>query len=165
MNTNDERDKITAQWITSLAISVVCCAALFLIFAGYIMDVHSKIIDTSIRLEVLQERQNHLVAELDALRRPIPVTMIAPAGQNAAGNVQQGPQAPQNASTPASPPAPVGNVSVPDVSVPEIAPVAAPPAPPSADVHLAPPAVVPPAPPVAVPSIAPAPAKAPAAKP
>jgi hypothetical protein len=78
MNASNEQDKLTSQWITSLAISVVCCAALFLVFAGYIIDLHGKTSDTAIRLEVLQERQNQLVAELNAMRRPIPVMSMNP---------------------------------------------------------------------------------------
>jgi hypothetical protein len=77
----NEQENITSQWITSLAISVVCCAALFLVFAGYIMDLHEKTAMTSVRLEFLQERQNQMSAEMDMLRRYVPVMMPAAAGR------------------------------------------------------------------------------------
>jgi len=63
----------TIQWIISLAISVICCAVLFIVFAGYLLDVHNSVSLNTIRLEVLQERQNQLSSEIDYIRHPIPV--------------------------------------------------------------------------------------------
>jgi len=103
MNAMTEQEKLTSQWITSLAISVICCAALFLVFAGYIIDLHGKTADTAIRLEILQERQNQLVAELDAIRRPIPVMATNPAYQ------QTRQTTPENATAPLTETAPQAN--------------------------------------------------------
>lgn len=58
-----------AQWITSLAISVVCCAILFVVFAGYIVKLHEKTNIAEVRLEVLTERHNQLQSEVMQLRR------------------------------------------------------------------------------------------------
>lgn len=88
MEAMTEQEKLTSQWITSLAISVVCCAALFLVFAGYIIDLHEKTADNSVRLEILQERQHQLVMELDALRRPVPVMAFSPYQQQKQGGQQ-----------------------------------------------------------------------------
>lgn len=58
-----------AQWITSLAISVICCAVLFVVFAGYIVDLHEATNLTSVRLEVLMERHNQMANEFNDLKR------------------------------------------------------------------------------------------------
>ncbi|MGE4351427.1 MAG: hypothetical protein AB7E52_04475 [Bdellovibrionales bacterium] len=74
-NTNSLQAQIVAQWITSLAISVVCCAILFIVFAGYIVELHDTTNLLSVKLEVLQERHNQLNSELTLLKRP-PVLQI-----------------------------------------------------------------------------------------
>lgn len=76
MNANNElrHARVLSQWIVSLAVSVVCCAVLFLVFARYIVEIHASSSLAMVRIEALQDRQSQLVAELDALRRPIPVT-------------------------------------------------------------------------------------------
>lgn len=61
--------QIVAQWITSLALSVICCAILFIVFAGYIVDLHESQNLLTVRLEVLMERHNQLQSELLALKR------------------------------------------------------------------------------------------------
>lgn len=73
-----------AQWITSLAISVVCCAILFVVFAGYIVDLHNKSNLTQVRLEVLQERHNQLQSEVMMMRRGPIVQINNPPSQAAA---------------------------------------------------------------------------------
>lgn len=60
------------QWITSLAISVICCAILFVVFAGYIVQLHEKANMAGVRIEVLQEKYNQVVADIAALRRVQP---------------------------------------------------------------------------------------------
>lgn len=100
MNASTEQEKLTSQWITSLAISVVCCAALFLVFAGYIVDLHRKMSETAIRVELLQEVQSQLTAELNAMRRPIPVMPMGPMEPSTQAVPQVAPQA-----VPPAPPA------------------------------------------------------------
>ncbi len=78
--TNDmERNQNVSQWIVSLAISIICCAVLFLVGASYIFTLNEKVTLATVKVELLQARQSQLIAELDALRRPIPVTTNAPA--------------------------------------------------------------------------------------
>lgn len=70
-NTNKSlQAQIVAQWITSLAISVVCCAVLFIVFAGYIVELHDTTNLLAVKLEVLQERHNQLNSELTLMKRP-----------------------------------------------------------------------------------------------
>lgn len=159
MHQASEQENLTSQWITSLAISVVCCAALFLVFAGYMMDLHEKTATISVRLEFYQERQNQLTAELDALRRPIPVMPLAPAAVPPSV-----PNAVPNAVPNMAPPAPAAQpnaaqpVKAPEAPAPNtMKPVT--PAPSAPAMQPAPPAAKP------VPGKAPAPGKTPAPKP
>lgn len=67
--------QIVAQWITSLAISVICCAVLFIVFAGYIVELHDSTNLLSVKVELLQERNTMLQNEVAALKRT-PVVQI-----------------------------------------------------------------------------------------
>lgn len=79
MNSVNDQQKYLAQWIISLGVSVVCCAVLFIVFATYIMNVHDKAAITAIRLEIMQDRQNQMVAQIDAIIRAMPQSVR---GQN-----------------------------------------------------------------------------------
>lgn len=71
MNTNNPHIQIVAQWITSIAISVICCAVLFIVFAGYIVDLNSAINLVSVRLEVAQEKYANLYSEVETLKKTL----------------------------------------------------------------------------------------------
>ncbi|MDD5585509.1 MAG: hypothetical protein PHY92_00940 [Alphaproteobacteria bacterium] len=151
MHQASEQENLTSQWITSLAISVVCCAALFLVFAGYMMDLHEKTGWITSRLEFYMERQNQLTTEVDILRRQALVMPLAPAAvppsvPNAAPNVAPPPAVQPNAAQPVETPAPSAMKPVP-------------PAPSAPAMQPAPPAAKP------IPGKAPLPGKAPASKP
>ena len=72
--------QIIAQWITSLAISVICCAILFIVFAGYIVELHDTTNLISVKLEVLQERHNQLLSEVNNIKRTpvVQINSVAP---------------------------------------------------------------------------------------
>lgn len=57
-------------WITSLAISVTCCAIMFVIFAGYVADIRKNIAAHDLKIEELIQQQNMLVSQIDVLRHP-----------------------------------------------------------------------------------------------
>lgn len=57
-----------SQWIISLAVSVICCAVLFVIFAGYIFAINDKINSNSARLDAVLERTNLVLSELQKIR-------------------------------------------------------------------------------------------------
>jgi hypothetical protein len=63
----------TGWWITSLAISVVCCAIIFVVFAGYLVEVNKSLAvssaTTNVRLEMLEQRQNQLNSDIEVLHR------------------------------------------------------------------------------------------------
>jgi hypothetical protein len=121
MKENEEEPRLMAQWIVSLAVSVVCCAVLFVVFAGYIVDIHDSLNLTKVRLEVAQERVTHLNTEVDALRRalmpPQPYGRVeaAPAGSSAP--VDSAGEAADTLSTAAQQPVP-GQVPATVVSAP-----------------------------------------------
>lgn len=79
MNNNDNhktlQTQIVAQWITSLAISVICCAILFIVFAGYIVQLHETTNLLTIKVELLQERNTQLSNEMTMMRKG-PVVQI-----------------------------------------------------------------------------------------
>jgi len=135
MNQPNEREKILSQWIISLAISVVCCALLFLVFAGYIMRLHDKISATSvqmsatsIRLEMLLERQAKIVTELENMRK-----IAAAAMPNAAHDLQAA-----TITVPEQPAPPAHGLAVPSGQLPAALPPA--PSPVSKGIPKAPPA-------------------------
>lgn len=61
----------TLQWIISLAISVICCASLFVVMAFYITDQHTTLSNVSLRMDLLQQRQDRLANDLDVLRQRV----------------------------------------------------------------------------------------------
>ncbi len=63
------------QWITSLAISVICCAILFIVFAGYIVRIQETMNLLSLRVELLKERNDNMTHEISMLRKG-PVVQI-----------------------------------------------------------------------------------------
>ncbi|NTU76333.1 MAG: hypothetical protein HGA90_00710 [Alphaproteobacteria bacterium] len=61
--------RMAIQWIVSLAVSVLCCALLFVVFASHLPDIQGNTELALVRLAILQERQNQLISELDMMRR------------------------------------------------------------------------------------------------
>lgn len=122
MEQNNSYSQVIAQWITSIAISVVCCAVLFVVFAGYIVDLHSAVNLVSVRLEVAQEKYAYLLSEVDTLKKtlvfqangraPGPAAPAAVSDQPPSSGVEitgpapADPDAQTPAALPAAPPAP-----------------------------------------------------------
>ncbi len=68
------------QWITSLAISVICCAILFVVFAGYMVGLYEKTNLLEARADIMRENYSNLSSEIMFMRRlPIRSTTRAPA--------------------------------------------------------------------------------------
>ena len=61
-----------ASWIISLAISVACCAVLFVVFAGYLSDIKKTLVATNEQLQQMAARDEALMAQLKLMR-----TMVA----------------------------------------------------------------------------------------
>ncbi|MDX2028675.1 MAG: hypothetical protein SFW62_08570 [Alphaproteobacteria bacterium] len=119
----------TSMWITSLAISVTCCAILFVVFAGYLTDIKQNIATGNARLEQMAAHQDALLLEIQSLHRSLTT-------QGAATNAAPVATAPSPAVTPEAPVVPAANPLAPTPAVPADAapavPVVTPPAMPAA---------------------------------
>lgn len=129
MSEKNDPGKLIAQWITSLAISVICCAILFDVFAGYLMDIRSTSNLTIIRVENLQEKIRQLTTDLTALQRQ-------QAASNPKDNAPVAPPSPPSAGVDLSDPtltepqdAGKAEAAPPPASAPSAAPVKAKPQP------------------------------------
>ena len=109
---NPEKFQNTLWWITSIAVSVVCCATLFVLFASYLVEMKASMQENEMRIEMLEGREKNILVEIQALRKQItPVAVTAPVAA-----------APLPTAA-----APEGNaVMVPVTSAPAVAPEAAP---------------------------------------
>lgn len=107
-NNNGGSAQLVAQWITSLAISVICCAVLFVVFAGYLVDMHSSINLATVRLEVVQEKCNQMASEIAILKKNV---LLQPQQAGAAQPPVQAeappPEAPPSTGVEISEPAPL----------------------------------------------------------
>lgn len=56
-------------WIASIATAVLCCAVLFVLFASYIVDIKAAIVDTGERINLVQQRDDRILAEIEMLRK------------------------------------------------------------------------------------------------
>lgn len=100
-----------SQWIVSLAISVICCAILFLMFAVYMLSLQEKIGIVAIKLESVEQRQGQLATDINAIRHPIQV-QISGVGTSPAAPAIPAPAPVAEMPPPAAPAvAPVGVVA------------------------------------------------------
>lgn len=101
----------TLQWIISLAISVICCASLFVVMAFYITDQHVTISNVALRMDLLQQRQDRLTNEIETMKRSAPPRTqslsdtATPAATTAVPAETGAVAAPKPAETPAAAPA------------------------------------------------------------
>lgn len=80
MTSEDPRLKTALWWITSIAIAVVCCSSLFVLFANYLVDMKAELRDVNARLSILEERANNASATIDLLRARLPQNAAAKTG-------------------------------------------------------------------------------------
>jgi hypothetical protein len=140
--------KTVSSWIVSLAISVLCCAVLFVVFAQYVVDIKRNIAAENQRLEIMTIQQDELLAQIKSLHK-IMAASIAPVATPAVpapvGVAVQAP-APAEIVQPATP-APAAPAT------PEPATVAPAPVPTSGTDAVATPPAAPPAPPADLPPV------------
>ncbi|MDD4617353.1 MAG: hypothetical protein PHW76_09680 [Alphaproteobacteria bacterium] len=58
-------------WIASIATSVMCCSILFVLFASYIVDIKSTLEETSGRINIIQLREEKILAEIEMIRKRV----------------------------------------------------------------------------------------------
>ncbi|MEQ1653610.1 MAG: hypothetical protein ABL897_14070 [Hyphomicrobium sp.] len=78
------------QWITSLAITIVCCAIFFLVFSGQFLAMQKEVTAARVETGMLEARLNYLeshilwgqrhqvVNDVSKTSSPLPVNMPAP---------------------------------------------------------------------------------------
>lgn len=76
MDMSNASKQNTAWWISSLAISVVCCAILFVVFASYLVDVKEDLALTRMRFDMVDQRLSTLTSEMENLYRRTSVQQI-----------------------------------------------------------------------------------------
>ena len=120
----------TLWWITSLAISVVCCAVLFVIFAGYVVSIKEDLSMARLRGDMAEQRLNLVNTQIEMLFRRTAGLAVAgapklapPASANDLGTVPatEGAAAPAKPVT-TSPPSPVLNNIVLPPATPALVP-------------------------------------------
>ncbi len=133
-NSPENNQQSISWWITSLAISIACCAVLFVIFAGYLTSIKREISAENMQLEQMAVHQETLLVELRALQhslgQPTPsATVAAPTTAPVAPPAVQPPAMPtveEPSITPPAVTAPTGTTA-PTVTTPApVAPTAIP---------------------------------------
>ncbi|MFA5040396.1 MAG: hypothetical protein WC464_02020 [Bdellovibrionales bacterium] len=61
--------EVALWWITSIAVSVLCCSILFVLFASHLVDVREMVQDTSARIDIISAREDRILAELELIRK------------------------------------------------------------------------------------------------
>ena len=98
--------QVAIWWITSIAVSVLCCSILFVLFASYLVEVKEAGEENQVRIKTVEERESRILEEIELLRKHVVVQ--APAAVTSSG-------IPVSASPPASiviPPALVPSVTI-----------------------------------------------------
>jgi len=80
-------------WITSIAVSVLCCSVLFVLFASYLVEMKQSAKDNELRITAIEEREDRILAELEIIRKHSLAQATAPAAQAVA------PEAPATTAT------------------------------------------------------------------
>jgi hypothetical protein len=85
MDTNEPKNAGNVSWwITSLAISVTCCAVLFVIFANYFVTINKSLADANIRLTAMEADESQLLVEVQSLHHVITANATAASAPAAA---------------------------------------------------------------------------------
>ena len=141
-------------WITSIAVSVLCCSVLFVLFASYLVDIKNSLRNNNDRITIVEDREEQILSEVSLIRKHV---VLIPSQPPAPVPVPPAPPA-EGQPVDASPPVAAPVMPSPSSPPPDAVPAAPPPA-----VNALPP-ISPPAMPVPVPvpsSVAPAPVPTP----
>ncbi len=117
---NNRVHPVVSWWLGSLAISVTCCAILFIFFAGYVDDLKETVSSQRARMDILEQSNTEMVRSLMSLRKRIPsnqTVSAAPAEIPPAPTPAVATDAPPSAAAPAIP-APPTNIEPPTLPNP-----------------------------------------------
>ncbi len=91
MSVEDQKPHALLLWVISLAFSVVCCSALFVVFAGRIVDVQSAVTENNLRINSLQRHQDEILTQLEVYQKR---GVLQPLTEGAAPAAEAAPAAP-----------------------------------------------------------------------
>jgi len=77
MSDSNEKQTAFTLWIPSLAVSIVCCSVLFVVFADYLADVKESISGAQARVELLERRTNQLRLDISLMSKRLPPPPVA----------------------------------------------------------------------------------------
>ena len=118
------------SWITSIATSVLCCATLFVFFASYLVELRTTARDNNVRIDVIEQRENQILSELELIRKhaegqtPAAAVVQPPANEVVAPVAPAASEAPTSIVPPTPDAAPPSPAAMPHVEVPVVAPPA-----------------------------------------
>jgi hypothetical protein len=131
---NPAKMQLVLWWITSIAVSVLCCSVIFIVFASYVVDLKTTMRDEQLSINTLEQRENALALQIENMQKPavsaaapaaetpigsaVPLSSVVPA-ETPAAPVAATPAAPAEISPPASVVTPIGS-SVPTITVPTV---------------------------------------------
>ncbi|MDE1900885.1 MAG: hypothetical protein KGI37_04470 [Alphaproteobacteria bacterium] len=110
----DSKMQNALWWIASIAVSVLCCSILFVLFAGYLVEVKQDIKESDMRINAIEEREDTILANIEALRKHDAGAVTAVPADNAAGSPAAVPEAAPSVTSAPAPAAPAA-VTVPVV--------------------------------------------------
>ena len=61
--------QVTTWWIISIAVAVLCCSVLFVLFASYLVEMREEVRDTDARIRLVEERDDRILAELESMHK------------------------------------------------------------------------------------------------
>ncbi len=92
-------------WITSIAVSVVCCSILFVLFASYLVEVKASVKDSAERISIIEEREGRILSEIEMIRKRVVVQPASAPAVEAPASVPVNGAAPASVETPSAAPA------------------------------------------------------------
>ena len=61
--------QVALWWITSIAVSVLCCSILFVLFANHLVNIRGMVKDTNDRIGIIEAREERILAEIELIRK------------------------------------------------------------------------------------------------
>ena len=101
-------------WMTSIAVSVLCCSVLFVLFASYLVDAKAAIRENNMRIDAIEQRENTILAEIQILRKQTTAQPVALAPVASPPEATVTP--PETSVAPAAEPTTTGTVQLPTLS-------------------------------------------------
>jgi hypothetical protein len=63
----EQKYKSIVPWIASVAVSVLCCSILFVLFASFLVDIKADVRENNSRLSLIEQRQDAIFNDLSVV--------------------------------------------------------------------------------------------------